>query len=276
MYLLIDYRERDFIDKLSEFVIIENDIVKTVKINDINIKFKITNLEIGDFIISGGGGCDILLCIERKSISDLCASIKDSRFREQKTRLLESLHNPNKICYLIEKDSCKKYSLPQNTIKGAILNLIFKHNYKVINTNDKSDTFTSILLLYKKFQKGDFNITDDTLPTSVIRGSVTNSRIKLIKRSEKLENEKIIHQLCLISGVSLVIAESIITHIQTPTTLPTIKTIIDIYNKLETEREKELFFSEVPILSSTSQDVKNKTRKVGKALSQKIYRYFCI
>ena len=278
MYLLIDYREKDFIDKLSEFVIIENDIVKTVTINNINIKFKITNLEIGDFIIQNSLDeiDSIVLCIERKSISDLCSSIKDSRFREQKIRLLESLKDLNKICYLIEKDSCKKYNLSQNIIKGAILNLIFRHKYKVVNTDDKIDTFNNILLIYKKFQNNDFNLNDNDSK------KITQSKIKLIKRSEKIENEKIINQLCLISGVSLLIAESIIENIKIVIcdNIPhrqasemvevpiTIKTLIEMYNNLETEKEKEVLFSDVYI--------KGKTRKIGKALSKKIYEYFCV
>jgi ERCC4-type nuclease len=283
MYLLIDYREKDFINKLSEFVIIENDIVKTVTINNINIKFKITCLEIGDYIIQESLDQidSILLCIERKSISDLCASIKDSRFREQKVRLIESLKNPEKICYLIEKNIKKSYNnLPQNIINGAILNLIFKHNYKVINTNDNVDTFNNILLLYKKFQNNDFPIRvfdinneyDKSYDKSYdINKSIVKSKIKLIKRSEKIENEKMINQLCLISGVSIIIAESIIENIQTVicNNIPiTIKILIEIYNKLETESEKELLFSDVLI--------KGKTRKIGKALSKKIYEYFCI
>jgi hypothetical protein len=42
MYLLIDYREQDFINKLSEFCIIENEIVKAIKINGEEISIKIT------------------------------------------------------------------------------------------------------------------------------------------------------------------------------------------------------------------------------------------
>lgn len=260
MYLLIDYREKDFINKLSDFVIIENDIVKTAVINNVKLTFKITCLEIGDFIIQKSLDeiDSIVLCIERKSISDLSASIKDSRFREQKQRLLDSLQDPGKICYLIENESNKKI-LSENIINGAILNLIFKHNYKVVNTKNKLDTFSNIMLLYKKFQNEDFNV------------SLTHvNKIKLIKKSEKIESEKIINQLCLISGVSIVIAESIIDEIKTVigNNIPiTIKILIDMYNKLETEKEKELMFSEVHITDK---------RKVGKALSKKIYEYFCV
>lgn len=259
MYLLIDYREKDFINKLSEFVIIENDIVKSVVINNITLKFKITCLEIGDFIIQKSLDeiDSIVLCIERKSISDLCASIKDSRFREQKQRLLESLKDPMKICYLIENESNKKV-LSDNIINGAILNLIFKHNYKVVNTKNKLDTFNNIMLLYKKFQNDDFNVIL----------SQDFAKIKLIKKSEKIESEKMINQLCLISGVSIVIAESIIQNIKTVTSeTVTIKILIEMYNKLEAETEKEMMFSNVYITDK---------RKVGKALSKKIYEYFCV
>jgi|688.fasta_scaffold44015_9 hypothetical protein len=51
MYLLIDYREQDFIKKLSEFTFIENDVLKTITINNKDVHFKITNLIVGDYII---------------------------------------------------------------------------------------------------------------------------------------------------------------------------------------------------------------------------------
>ena len=108
MYLLIDYREQDFIKKLSEFTFIENDVLKTITINNKDIHFKITNLIVGDFIIKESLENDnsIKVVIERKSIQDLNSSIKDNRFREQKSRLLESIGDPLKICYLIFNDPC--------------------------------------------------------------------------------------------------------------------------------------------------------------------------
>lgn len=262
MYLLIDYRENDFINKLSEFTIIENNIVKTVKINNIDIKIKITNLEIGDFIIqqSIDDMNSILLCVERKTKSDLSASIKDSRFREQKVRLIESLQDHNKICYIIENNLNNNRNLSDNILTGAILNLIFKHNFKVINTKNISDTFNQVLLLYKKFINKDF-INNNVLP------------ISLIKKSNKLQSSKITNQLCLITGVSNIIAESIIEHVKTVigSNIPiTIKILIEMYNKLETEKEKESMFSEIYIKNSKN------NRKIGKALSKKIYEYFCL
>jgi len=266
MYLLIDYREQDFINKLSEFCIIENEIVKAIKINGEEISIKITNLPIADFIITEDihDNTTIKLAIERKSINDLYSSIIDGRFREQKSRLLDSLGDSNKICYLIEGYSSKLITTKKvNMIRGSIVNLIFKHQYRVITTQNKLDTFDHILLLYKKYKNGEFQITNQPSET-----------VKLIRKCENLENSKLLNQLCLIPGISPSIANAIILWLQDKSKVPCIKTIIDLYTKNENgalaQGDSELLFTEI-IISSNEKRV----RKVGKALSKKIYQYFC-
>jgi ERCC4-type nuclease len=266
MYLLIDYREQDFINKLSEFCIIENEIVKAIKINGEEISIKITNLPIADFIITEDihDNTTIKLAIERKSINDLYSSIIDGRFREQKSRLLDSLGDSNKICYLIEGSSSKLITTKKvNMIRGSIVNLIFKHRYSVITTQNKIDTFDHILLLYKKYKNGEFQITNQP----------SENTVKLIRKCENLENSKLLNQLCLIPGISPPIANAIILWLQDKGKV-CIKTIIDLYNKNESgasaQGDSELLFTEI-IISSNEKRV----RKVGKALSKKIYQYFC-
>jgi len=112
-----------------------------------------------------------------------------------------------------------------------------------------------ILLLYKKYKNGDFLNTD----------SNTNS-VKLLKRSEKISNNKLLHQLCLIPGVSQKVAESVILY-----PINSIKHLIDVYNNIPNESDRELLFSDV-IIQST-QSTSKKPRKIGKALSKKIYEY---
>jgi ERCC4-type nuclease len=272
MYLLIDYREQDFINKLSEFCIIENEIVKAIKINGEEISIKITNLPIADFIITEDihDNTTIKLAVERKSINDLYSSIIDGRFREQKSRLLDSLGDSNKICYLIEGSSSKLITTKKiNMIRGSIVNLIFKHQYRVITTQNKLDTFDHILLLYKKHKNGEFQSTNQP----------SENTVKLIRKCENLENSKLLNQLCLIPGISPPIANAIILWLQNNgdngDRVVTVKTIIDLYNKNESgastrQGDSELLFSEI-IISSNGKRV----RKVGKALSKKIYQYFC-
>ena len=117
MILLIDYREKGFIDEINKNnEIIEHDNNKDIFClnvdKDTKIYYKITNLDIGDFII-----CDydtdistfeldvkyiyenLILLIERKTFNDLSSSIIDGRFREQKTRIQETIKDNNKIMH---------------------------------------------------------------------------------------------------------------------------------------------------------------------------------
>ena len=258
MFLLVDYRENDYIKRLSEYCEIVNDQIIQTNIMNIDITFKITSLPIADYIILQeiDDNNTIQLAIERKSIKDLCSSITDGRFREQKQRLLDSINDNNKICYLIEGTVNKntsdiKNSLSNTIINGSLLNLLFKHEYKTIQTENKQDTFNMILLLYKKFKNGDFKVNQ-----------INTSSIKLVKRSDKIKDNKLSYQLCLIPGVSINIANTLISY-----PIQTIKELIDTYNLLETDTQRENLFSEVKI--------QGKNRKIGKALSKKIYEYFC-
>ena len=57
------------------------------------------NLDIGDYMFKYED--KIILVIERKSIQDLASSIKDGRYREQKSRLLNN-YSKNNVLFLIE------------------------------------------------------------------------------------------------------------------------------------------------------------------------------
>lgn len=266
MYLLIDYRETFFINKLSEYSYIENDVLKSTDINNINLNYKITSIPIGDFVIQSDlDNIDTIeMIIERKSIKDLCASITDGRFREQKTRLFDSIKDSSRITYIIEgakglqvlendSDINKKNMLSQNIINGSILNLIYKHNYRVLQTENKLDTFNNILLLYKKFKNGD--IKHDNL----------NQTVELVTKSKKISDNKLLNQLCLISGVSSKTAQIIINEMK----FTTIQDIIELYLSKSLEKEKEELLANIVI------DNSKRIRKVGNALSKKIYYYLC-
>jgi crossover junction endonuclease MUS81 len=263
MYLLVDYRESAFINKLSEYSYIENDVLKAVEINNIEISYKITSLPVGDFIIQSDlSNIDTIeMIIERKSIKDLCASITDGRFREQKRRLFDSVKDSSRITYIIEgirkiqvlEGVEKQNILSQNIISGSILNLIYKHNYRVVQTENKLDTFNNILLLYKKFKNGDF------------KQDINNQTVELVTKSKKISENKLINQLCLISGVSSKTADVIINEMK----FTSIQDIITSYLSKSSEKEKEEMLCNIII------DNSKKIRKVGNALSKKIYYYFC-
>ena len=68
MQFIIDNREKELKDYFK---------------NNDNIKFE--NLDIGDIVIKDND--KIIMMIERKTLEDLSASIKDGRYKEQKIRL---------------------------------------------------------------------------------------------------------------------------------------------------------------------------------------------
>lgn len=232
--LEIDYREHDIIELFKQ-------------VKDIN--YKVRNLIIGDFIIKNENG-DILFVIERKSIKDLCASILDGRMGEQRSRLLESIQDPNKIVYVIEGKKSEAFihgsspNITKKSINSSVLNLIFKHSYRVIFTESKQDTVDNLLLLCTKIKESKLELNTNT------------NVIKIIKKSDKINDNIFINMLSVIPGISAKIA------IKIHEKYDTLNLLLLAYNNLPSENDKKKMLSE--ILVSTN-------RKVGKATSEKIY-----
>jgi crossover junction endonuclease MUS81 len=224
--LEIDYREREILAKMEGF-------------SDIN--FTNQNLLIGDFIFRNERG-EILLIIERKTIKDLCASIIDSRFREQKERLIESVHDPSKIVYILEgsKRIKGKGTLSKTIMDSAIQNLIFKHQFKVLFTESVDDTVDQLKMFYKKLK-------DDSFSLATVQPAT------LIKKSSKIIDNIYINQLSVIPGVSLSIANKISER------YPSFFELIKAYT---TSTNCELLLADIQL---------GNKRKLGKCLSKKIY-----
>ena len=56
-----------------------------------------SQLDLGDFMFKYNGV--VILIIERKTIEDMASSIKDGRYREQKSRLVSN-YSKNQILYI--------------------------------------------------------------------------------------------------------------------------------------------------------------------------------
>jgi ERCC4-type nuclease len=226
MKIQVDFREKEIISN----------------INTDKMEIETLSLPVGDFILNKSDEC--ICIIERKTIADLSASIKDGRFREQKQRLIESVKDESRIIYIIEGAWNNKL-LSKNIIESAILNLMFIHNYKVIRTKTIEETVEILEILYKKIEKNDFAKEKKETPS-----------IQLISKTDKQKTRIFENQLCMISGVSMKIAESIKKDYKNMFCL------INEYNNQETEKEREMLLVDTVITDK---------RKIGKALSKKIY-----
>jgi ERCC4-type nuclease len=91
MIIKIDIRETDLLQQINQHII-NIPVFKSIIV-------KSETLPIGDIIISDGNEDKII--IERKSVSDLLASIKDGRYEEQSYRLNGLTQHNHNIIYLI-------------------------------------------------------------------------------------------------------------------------------------------------------------------------------
>lgn len=231
LILEIDYRESCIIKLLNPDLQIK--VSDTVYKKD-DLLYKICNLDVGDFIFKRGD--QVFFIIERKTFKDLCSSIKDSRFKEQKDRLKQS---NCEIVYILEgnKNVPKIYNIPVSTINSAIQNLIFKHKFYVITSENENDTLCNLNLLYKKLQEDTLFFTSTTTPT-------------IIKKVDTINKNIFVNQLSVIPGVSLNISQKIKEQ------------YFCMNNLIEKFVNNELLLSEIQITAK---------RKLGKNLSKKIY-----
>uniref|UniRef100_A0A2D4FIJ2 Crossover junction endonuclease MUS81 n=2 Tax=Micrurus corallinus TaxID=54390 RepID=A0A2D4FIJ2_MICCO len=132
-----------------------------------NVPFSIRKLHVGDFLWvareRGPRGAELLphelvldYVVERKRMPDLCGSIIDGRFREQKFRLrLCGLSHP---IYLVEDaNSAQHLSLPEKTLQQAIINTQVIDGFFVKRTRDirESAAYLTIMTRHLTRQYGD-------------------------------------------------------------------------------------------------------------------------
>jgi crossover junction endonuclease MUS81 len=164
MQFIIDTRETKFIELLKQ--------KNTPKVK---YQFTTSNLDIGDFIIINK---DYEIIIERKCISDLLASVKDGRYREQKVRLMaEQTRKSGKMrfSYLIEGEISGKISSSDKTIiNGALVSSTFRDSIPILRTYSIEDSLDMILRIYDRFSK-DIN---DFFPKLENHTPIGNSNIE--------------------------------------------------------------------------------------------------
>lgn len=172
----------------------------TSRVESVNLK----NLDIGDFKIINNNN-EVVMIIERKSLNDLLASVKDGRYNEQSFRLDETPIENNKIFYIIEgniMNLCQnKSETIQKTIFSCILSLAYKKGFSIINTMNEIETSEYIIRFYEKISSKGY-LEEKT--------QSYNNTLKTAKKS-KISKENI-NQIMLmqIPGISQNIADSLI------------------------------------------------------------------
>ena len=286
MLIKIDNRERELIKKCEDLL------VAVPAFNELKIEIK--QLPLGDIIIcsneNNNGQIDNIL-VERKTLSDLAASIKDGRYDEQSYRLNGlPLHNHN-IVYLIEGDLGKfnsfKERIDKQTIYSAMLSINHFKGFSLMRTNTIDETaFMICNMAYKigkdkdkkpyfqnkmeKMVEENSNLnagteegvgTEGEVGTGEVGTGVRGTKdycavIKKVKK-DNITPENIGEiMLCQIPGVSSVSAISILSKFKT---LP--------------ELIKAIQQDSTCLTGISTTDSKGKTRKISKTTIETIVKY---
>jgi ERCC4-type nuclease len=147
MNIKIDVREAELLKKCETNL--------QVVTNFKDLKLVPEQLPLGDIIISDG--TNDLLIIERKTLSDLAASIKDGRYEEQSYRLKNLWHHNHNIIYLIEGDFARfnsfKDRIDKQTLYSALVSINYYKGFSVWRSSSVEETALIVCNMAYKIKK---------------------------------------------------------------------------------------------------------------------------
>jgi len=204
--LIVDNRERHIIEKLEKIKDLPNKAI-----------YQVMQLEIGDFHILVDG--KVRFIIERKTVADLDSSIKDGRYREQKSRALSYVaftNSPYRVRFMYVLEGSNSFNFEDNTqnnkiLTSGVLNTIFRDDCPFIFTKNLDETVSLIACLMARIEK---YATPSASSSAADEGSSSKPYIECLATRKKANIDKrscFVLQLCCIPGISVKKAESIIT-----------------------------------------------------------------
>jgi ERCC4-type nuclease len=274
MIVKVDVRENDLLQQINQ-LIVNIPIFK-------NIVVQSEVLPIGDIIIADDTSNDKLI-IERKSVSDLLASIKDGRYEEQSFRLNGSQYHNHNIIYLIEGDLNKvnRFKMDNGlgseklTLYSAMFSLNYYKGFSVFRSFSLTETATIICnMAYKlgketrqPFYENNNLINNKEIENNLEQSEEENEKNEQTEKNyvsviKKVKKENITPEniseimLCQIPGISSVTALSIMEKFHTLSNLI-----------------KELELNEDCLKDICSVNAKGQTRKINKTSIANITKF---
>ncbi|XP_033630901.1 crossover junction endonuclease MUS81-like [Asterias rubens] len=213
--------------------------------------------------------------VERKRMDDLCGSILDGRFKEQKFRLKQcGLRKP---IYLIEDfGSIDHLSIPASTLRQATVNTQVVDGFFVKHTRDNKESVAYLTVMTRYLQGYYSNKTleayrrDDmvNLPSNP---SLTNPTQRLmtfkefnqssVKNKNTTITETFAKQLLQFSGLTAEKALAITQRYKTPSDL------VDAYRACAMEKDKEKLLANMKFGKLQ--------RNMGPVLSRMVHMFYC-
>lgn len=208
--LKIDVRETDLFACCK--MILDRHVLKD------SVELTSVPLPIGDIIISDATTDEDKVIIERKTLADLAASIKDGRYSEQSYRL-NGLNHPNhNIIYLVEGDLTKlsifKSKIDKQTLYSSMFSINYYKGFSLMRSNTLEESATILCNMAFKLIK-----SEDKQPyykqqqqQQPVLGEEADEYCSVVKRvkKENVTKENISNiMLCQIPGISDVTANAV-------------------------------------------------------------------
>ena len=172
------------------------------------------NLPVGDVCFYKDSA--LFFILERKTLADLAASIKDGRLRSQFSRIRGLFPEPTTqiaCCYLIEGmpplGATKIGGLPLKTLYSSLINKTFRDKCLVYRTRDIGETADCIVQLVRSWREGAFDLGKVSLALPPTRKETIT------------EKSCYLAMLCQIPGISIIKARLIADHYPTMSQLVT-------------------------------------------------------
>jgi ERCC4-type nuclease len=211
-------------------------------------------LPIGDILFKTDDDIKTLCIIERKSLADLLASIKDGRYEEQSYRLSNngecSTHN---VIYIIEGImSTLRTPMEKRLVFSSITSLNYFKGFSVLRSSSVSETAELLLFAADKIARG---IAEGI---NVSANSTEQNYCTVVK---KVKKENVTPQniaeimLCQIPGISSTNAIAIMKHFSS---------LSDLIDKLKLNPD---------CLDDIRIETNGKSRKIGKNCVEGIRNY---
>ena len=221
------------------------------------LEIVVDTLDIGDVVICRGD--DELVILERKKLSDLAASIRDGRYKEQSYRLQGlSLHNHN-IIYLIEGNMAHytdRYSkVTHGTLYVSMFCLQYFKGFSVFRTFDVTESAEYILRMADKLRRETEKYGFYHAKFTPTKDTYTNVVHKVKKKNLTPENigEIILSQ---IPGISSITSKAILAEFGS------------LYQLLQALDKNPQCLDNISYITQ-----KNKQRRLSKTCIQNIIQY---
>ena len=243
MKIILDIRENALIEKLGE-----------------NIEKQ--QLPLGDVIIQSDDGKNIVI-IERKSIADLLASIKDGRYEEQSHRLMHSLDIPrHHIIYILEGNIQFLNPNEKKLVLSTVTSLSIFKGFSVIRTMNLQETADMIVSMSEKIGRDIEKGKSPYYFSLESRDSEIKPYCEVVKtvKKDNITSENIGEiLLCQIPGISAISAQVIMKRFQ------------GSFSKMCQEIESNP--SPVELFKDIVLEKDGKTRKISKVCGENIVRF---